>query len=86
MSVFNKILGRSVLTTSIVFVLLTACSGGSVSTEDVAVDFSAYGVKGTVNGQNITIDLSGQANCSTTVENMLIGINANGASISPDPV
>jgi Protein of unknown function (DUF1566)/Domain of unknown function (DUF5011) len=85
MSVFNKILGRSVLTTSIVFVLLTACSGGSVSTEDVAVDFSAYGVKGTVNGQNITIDLSGQANCSTTVENMLIGINANGASISPDP-
>jgi hypothetical protein len=51
----------------------------------VAADFSAYGVNGSINGQNITIDLSGQANCSTTVENMVIGINANGASISPDP-
>ena len=71
---------------SIAFAALTAC-GGSSSPDPavVAADFSAYGVKGSVNGQNISIDLSGQANCSTTVENMVIGINANGASISPDP-
>ncbi|MEQ1536901.1 MAG: DUF5018 domain-containing protein [Burkholderiaceae bacterium] len=65
--------------------MLTACSGGSSDPTTVAADFSAYGVKGTINGQNITIDLSGQGNCSTTVENMVIGVNANGASISPDP-
>jgi Protein of unknown function (DUF1566)/Domain of unknown function (DUF5011) len=74
------------LLSSIAFAVLTACSGGgSADPTVVAADFSAYGVKGTINGQNITIDLSGQANCSSTVENMVIGINANGASISPDP-
>lgn len=69
----------------IAFATLTACSGSSSDPSTVAADFSAYGVKGSISGQNITIDLSGQANCSTTVENMVIGINANGASISPDP-
>jgi hypothetical protein len=71
---------------SVAFAVLTAC-GGDSGTEPavVAGDFTAYGVKGTVNGQNITVDLSGLGNCATTVENMVIGINANGASISPDP-
>ena len=93
MPVFSKIfsrsaaqpLSRSAALASIAFALLTACSGGSSDPTTVAADFSAYGVKGNINGQNITIDLSGEANCSTTVENMVIGINANGASISPDP-
>ena len=48
-------------------------------------DFSVSGIKGTVSGQNVSIDLSGLGNCATNVENMVIGINANGASISPDP-
>ena len=64
---------------------LTACSGGSSAPTSVAGDFSAYGVKGTANGQNITLDLSSLGNCATTVESMVIGVNANGASISPDP-
>ena len=69
----------------IAFAALTACSGGSSDPTSVAGDFSAYGVKGTANGQNITLDLSSLGNCATTVESMVIGINANGASISPDP-
>ena len=71
--------------TSIAFALLTACSSGSSDPTTIAADFSAHGVNGTVSGQNITLDLSGLGNCTTTVENMVIGINANGASISPDP-
>ena len=82
MSFIGKI---SAALTSIAFVLLTACSSGSSDPTTIAADFSAYGVKGTVSGQNITLDLSGLGNCTTTVENMVIGVNANGASISPDP-
>ena len=72
--------------TSMAFAVLTACSsdGGSDSTT-IAGDFSAYGVKGTVNGQNVTLDLSSLGNCATTVEKMVIDVNAYGASISPDP-
>jgi Protein of unknown function (DUF1566) len=78
-------LSRSAALTSIAFALLTACSGGSSDPTTVAGDFTAYGVKGTVNGQNVTLDLSGLGNCATNIENMVIGVNANGASISPDP-
>ena len=78
-------LSRSAALTSIAFALLTACSGGGSDPTTVAADFSAYGVKGTVNGQNITLDLTGLGNCATSIESMVIGINANGASISPDP-
>ena len=70
---------------SIAFAVLTACSGGSSDPTSVAGDFSAYGIKGTANGQNITLDLSSLGNCATTIESMVIGVNANGASISPDP-
>jgi Domain of unknown function (DUF5011)/Putative Ig domain len=78
-------LSRSAALASIVFALLTACSGGSSDPTVVAGDFTAYGVKGSVNGQNVTLDLSGLGNCATNIENMVIGVNANGASISPDP-
>ena len=62
MPVFSKIfsrsaaqpLSRSAALSSIAFALLTACSGGSSDPTTVAADFSAYGIKGTVNGQNIT--------------------------------
>lgn len=70
---------------SIVLAVLTACGGGSSDPSSVAGDFTAYGVKGTVSGQNVTLDLSGLGNCATNIENMVIGIKANGASISPDP-
>ncbi len=71
---------------SIAFAALTACGGGaSTDPSTVAGDFTAYGVKGTVSGQNVTLDLSGLGNCATNIENMVIGIKANGASISPDP-
>jgi hypothetical protein len=59
--------------TALALAALTAC--GSNGSEP----------KGTVSGQNVTIDLSGLGNCATTVENMVIGVQANGASISPDP-
>lgn len=68
--------------------LLFACggSGDAASTPtSAAVEFSAMGVKGIVSGQNVTIDLSGTANCATSIENMAIGVQASGASISPDP-
>jgi Protein of unknown function (DUF1566) len=93
MPVFSKIfsrsaaqpLSRSAALVSIAFALLTACSGGSSDPTVVSGDFTAYGIKGTVSGQNVTLDLSGLGNCATSIENMVIGINANGASISPDP-
>ena len=85
MPVFSKIFSRSAVLASIAFALLTACSSGSSDPTTVAGEFSANGVKGTVNGQNVTLDLSGLGNCATTIENMVIDINANGASISPDP-
>ncbi len=65
--------------------VLVACSGNSADPTAVAADFSAYGIKGTVSGQNITIDLSGLGNCATNIENMAVGVQANGATISPDP-
>jgi Protein of unknown function (DUF1566)/Domain of unknown function (DUF5011) len=81
---FSLVRHRLVLS-CIAFAALTACSGGSSDPTTVAGDFTAFGVKGTVNGQNVTLDLSGLGNCATNIENMVIGINANGASISPDP-
>ena len=80
----RKTLCHSVASTSITLALLSACSSSSDPTA-VAADFTAYGVKATVSGQNVTIDLSSLGNCATNIENMVIGINANGASISPDP-
>lgn len=72
--------------------VLAAC-GSSGTTENatvpttstVAADFSINGVSGTVSGQNVTIDLSASGNCATSVESMVVGIQANGATISPDP-
>jgi hypothetical protein len=41
-------------------------------------------VKGTISGQNVTIDLRSKEACSD-LSNLVTGIQANGASISPDP-
>ena len=72
---------------SIVFatitLLVSACS--SSDSTSVTADFSAQGIKGTVSGQNVTLDLSGLGNCATTIENMVISVNASGYSISPEP-
>lgn len=85
MSFIGKIFSRSAVLANIAFALLAACSSGSSDPTTVAGEFSANGVKGTINGQNVSIDLSGLGNCATTIENMVIDINANGANISPDP-
>ena len=72
---------------SIVFatitLLVSACS--SSDSTSVTADFSAQGIKGTVSGQNVTLDLSGLGNCATTIENMVVSVNASGYSISPEP-
>ncbi len=73
------------ISTAAITLLVSCGSSGSSDPTAVAADFTAYGVKATVNGQNVTIDLSGLGNCATNIENMVVGINANGASISPDP-
>ena len=71
------------LLASLLISLLTACS--SSDSTSVTADFSAQGIKGTVSGQNVTLDLSGLGNCATTIENMVISVNASGYSISPEP-
>lgn len=72
---------------SLTLALLAACGGAGSSADPtvVSAEFNALGVKGTANGQKITLDLSGVGNCATSIENMSIGVLANGASISPDP-
>lgn len=75
---------RTLLTSAFSLSLLAACSSSS-DPQSVAGEFSAMGVKGTISGQNVSLDLSGLGNCATNIENMVIGVNAYGASISPDP-
>jgi Protein of unknown function (DUF1566) len=65
------------------FAALTACSSSNTPTE-VAVDFSIDGVKGTINGQNVTIDLTTKEACSN-LTSLVADVQANGASISPNP-
>ena len=71
------------LLASCAIVLLNACSGSSDST--VAADFSVKSVKGTVSGQNVTLDLSSLGNCAVDLKAMVVTINASGYQISPDP-
>ena len=66
----------------LVFTLLSACSGSSDPT--VAADFSINGVKGTVSGQNVTIDLTTKESCSN-LSSLVTSVQANGATVSPDP-
>ncbi len=67
---------------SLVFSLLAAC--GSSNTDTVAADFSVNGIKGSINGQQVTIDLTSKEACST-LTSLVLSIQANGASVSPDP-
>ena len=64
--------------------LIAACSSDNTSHANVSGDFSINGVKGTINGQNVTIDLTEKEACSD-ITNLITGIQANGATISPDP-
>jgi hypothetical protein len=65
--------------------IVAACSSSGPDAAAINAEFSALGIKGTINGQNINLDLSSLGNCATNIENMVIGVNAYGASISPDP-
>jgi Protein of unknown function (DUF1566) len=78
---------RNILLLPVILVslLMTACSNSSSDAAAINAEFSALGIKGTISGQNINLDLSSLGNCATNIENMVIGVNAYGASISPDP-
>jgi Protein of unknown function (DUF1566) len=67
---------------SLGFVFLVSCSSSTPT--EVAADFSINGVKGSISGQNVTIDLTATEACST-LNSLVMGVQANGASISPDP-
>ncbi len=65
--------------------LVIACGGSASETASVASEFSVKGVKGTISGENVTLDLSSLGNCAVDVKSMVVTINANGYQISPDP-
>jgi Protein of unknown function (DUF1566) len=67
------------------FGLLTSCSSSSPDATVVAADFTINGVKGSISGQNVTIDLTTSEACSE-LTSLVTGVQANGASISPDPL
>ncbi len=71
------------LLVGLLFSVLAACGGSSDST--VAADFSVKGVKASINGQNVTLDLSSLGNCAVDIKAMVVTINASGYTISPDP-
>lgn len=72
------------LATLTLSLLLAACGGGG-SDATVAAEFSVNGVKGTISGQNVTLDLSSLGNCAVNINNMVVTVNASGYTISPDP-
>ena len=71
------------LIASFLISLLVACSGSDSTT--IAADFNVKGIKGTVSGQNVTLDLSSLGNCAVDLKAMVVTINASGYQISPDP-
>ena len=62
--------------------LLGACSSSDPT--KVEADFQINSVKGTVSGQNVTIDLTAKEAC-TDLTNLVADVEAYGASVSPDP-
>ena len=77
----KKILYLAALAMSLV---LAAC-GGNGSDPTVAAEFSVNDVKGTISGQNVTLDLSTLGNCAVNINSMVVTVNASGYTISPDP-
>lgn len=74
------------LLTSALLGLLSAC-GSSDSTpaaSDLKAEFSIHGVTGTINGKQVTVDLTSKEACSD-ISALVTGINTGGATISPDP-
>ena len=59
----------------VIALILTAC-GGSGSDSTVAAEFSVKGVKGTVSGQNVTLDLSSLGNCAVDIKALVVSIKA----------
>ena len=62
--------------------LFGACS--SSDSTKVEADFQINSVKGTVSGQNVTIDLTAKEAC-TDLTNLVADVEAYGASVSPNP-
>ena len=65
-----------------VAIAIPACSSSDSAS---ATDFSAFGIKGTISGNNVVIDISSVPDNCSKVKAMTVSINASGASISPDP-
>jgi Domain of unknown function (DUF5018) len=82
----QRFLPISGLLTSALLGLLSAC-GSSDSTpaaSDLKAEFSIHGVSGTINGKQVTVDLTSKEACSD-ISALVTGINTGGATISPDP-
>lgn len=82
----QRFLPISGLLTSALLGLLSAC-GSSDSTpaaSDLKAEFSIHGVTGTINGKQVTVDLTSKEACSD-ISALVTGINTSGATISPDP-
>ncbi|MBK6367984.1 MAG: DUF1566 domain-containing protein [Polaromonas sp.] len=62
--------------------MLGACSSSDPT--KVEADFQINSVKGTVSGQNVTIDLTAKEAC-TDLTNLVADVEAYGATVSPDP-
>ncbi|HMS26129.1 MAG TPA: DUF1566 domain-containing protein [Burkholderiaceae bacterium] len=62
--------------------MLGACSSSDPT--KVEADFQINSVKGSVSGQNVTIDLTAKEAC-TDLTNLVADVEAYGASVSPDP-
>ena len=74
------------LITSLGLAVSIALFGASSSSDSTKVeaDFQINSVKGTVSGQNVTIDLTAKEAC-TDLTNLVADVEAYGASVSPDP-
>lgn len=63
---------------------LVACGGDGAVSSETPAEFSVKGVKGTISGNNVAIDLTTVEACSE-VKDLTLTVSAAGATVSPDP-
>ena len=79
---FKKLI-KFTMSLGLVLSILAGCSSSDPTT--VAADFSALGIKGKVDGQNVMLDLTELGNCAVDINNMTVQAESYGFAISPDP-
>lgn len=79
---FKKLI-KFTMSLGLVLSILAGCSSSDPTT--VAADFSALGIKGKVDGQNVMLDLTELGNCAVDINNMTVQAETKGFAISPDP-